>query len=97
MKQALFPFGLVSVTPAALVVLAEHYTLPEDLISRHVSGDWGDLDVEDDQRNNEALVDGSRIFSAYVLAEEVKVWVITEAQDDDGVRSHTTILLPSEY
>lgn len=94
---SLFHIGQLVSTPGALAALAEHYTLPEDLLTRHASGDWGDLDAEDIQRNNKALVDGSRIFSAYVLAEGVKVWVITEAQDDDGVRSHTTILLPSEY
>lgn len=94
---SLFHIGQLVATPGALAVLAEHYTLPEDLLTRHASGDWGDLDAEDIQRNNAALADGSRIFSAYILAEGVKVWVITEAQDDDGVRSHTTILLPSEY
>lgn len=92
-----FNLGLVTATPAALQVLAEHYTLPEDLLERHASGDWGDLDVDDAQRNNEALVDGSRIFSAYILAEGVKIWVITEAQGDGGVRSVTTLLLPEEY
>lgn len=92
-----FALGLTTATPAALQVLAEHYTLPEDLLERHTSGDWGDLEAEDRQRNDEALQDGSRLFSAYVLNEDVKAWVITEAVDDDGVRGYTTILLPSEY
>lgn len=94
---SLFSIGQLIATPGALAVLAEHYTLPEDLLNRHANGDWGDLDAEDTQRNNEALQDGSRIFSAYVLAEGVKVWIITEAQDDEGVRSATTLLLPDEY
>ena len=94
---SLFSIGQLVATPGALTVLAEHYTLPEDLLRRHVNGDWGDLDAEDAQRNNEALQDGSRIFSAYVLAEGVKVWIITEAQDDNGMRSATTLLLPEEY
>lgn len=95
--QTFFSIGQLVATPGVLRVLAEHYTLPEDLLARHASGDWGDLDAEDVQRNNEALQDGSRIFSAYVLAEGVKVWIITEAQDDDGVRNATTLLLPEEY
>lgn len=89
--------GQVAATPDALQVLAEHYTLAEDLLERHTSGDWGDLDAEDAQRNNEALVDGSCVLSAYILAEGVRVWIITEAQNDEGVRSYTTLLLPSEY
>jgi len=71
--------------------------LPNDLLARHAIGDFGDLDAEDIQRNTEAMQDGSCIFSAYNLAEGVKVWVITEAQDDECVRGSTTILLPEEY
>ncbi|MDD4979533.1 MAG: hypothetical protein PHI29_12980 [Gallionella sp.] len=92
-----FSIGLVTTTPNALVMLAACYTLPEDLLDRHINGDWGDLEAENRQRNDEALHDGSRILSAYVMDEGWKVCVITEAADDDGVRSHTTILLPEEY
>ena len=45
----------------------------------------------------EALKDGSRIFSTYKTRKGVKLWVITEAEDDSGVRCATTILLPEEY
>lgn len=92
-----FSMGQIVSTTGALAVLAENYTLPEDLLNRHAIGDWGDLDAEDKERNTRAIQDGARIFSAYILAEDVKVWVITEAQDDDGVRASTTILLPEEY
>jgi hypothetical protein len=65
----------------------------------HISGDWGDLDDEDKQANEDALTDGSRIFSAYLLPsfDRLKIWIITEAADDKGRRSATTILFPSEY
>lgn len=52
---------------------------------------------EDRRANDEALKDGSRIFSAYKTKAGVKVWVITEASDDDGQRAATTLLLPDEY
>jgi hypothetical protein len=64
---------------------------------RHLAGDWGDLDPEDIDSNNEALQDGSRLFSAYHLERAGKIWIITEAAADDGQRSATTILFPSEY
>lgn len=93
----LFQLGSVVSTPAALRVLAEHYVLPEDLLERHVCGDWGDVDADDRERNNEALVDGSRLFSSYLIADGIKVWIVTEAQNDEGERSYTTIELQGDY
>lgn len=36
-------------------------------------------------------------MSAYTLTSGEKLWVITEAADDDGNRICTTLLLPDEY
>lgn len=62
-------------------------------LSRHASGDWGDMS-EDDKKENEYSVDKHlRIFSAYDLKNsDKKVWIITEAD-----RSTTTVLFPDEY
>ena len=59
--------------------------------SRHASGDWGDLDVEDKAVNDDALINGGRLFSAY-KKDDTTIWIITEWD-----RSVTTILFPSEY
>lgn len=91
-----FTLGHIIATPGALDALNELNYPPLALINRHRRGDWGDLDNEDKQSNNEALQDGSRIFSAYII-NNTKFWVITEAMDDEGNRSSTTILLPEEY
>jgi hypothetical protein len=48
-------------------------------------------------KNEMALKNGSRILSAYHLPNGVKVWIITEAEDDDGKRVASTLLLPEEY
>ena len=53
-------------------------------LTRHATGDWGDLDDEDRSLNNAALIDGSRILSAYMTSKAQKIWIITEAADDDG-------------
>lgn len=60
-------------------------------LSRHANGDWGEMCEEDKQTNEEALVNGDRLFSAYEKGDW-KIWIITEWD-----RSYTTILFPSEY
>ena len=92
-----FELGQVVATPGALQAMEAAGVTPVDLLRRHLQGDWGDLNAEDKQSNDEAVRDGSRIFSAYILPTDVKLWVITEAKDDAGKRNSTCILLPDEY
>ncbi|MCH7989174.1 MAG: hypothetical protein IID46_08480 [Planctomycetes bacterium] len=93
-----FPLGSVVATPGALAELEKSGQTPLEFIERHSLGDWGDELCEEDRRlNDEALVDGSRLLSAYKLKTDVKIWVITEAADEDGNRAVTTVLLPDEY
>ena len=87
-----FPLGQVVGTPGALQAIEEAGQHPAELLTRHVTGDWGDL-CEEDLAENELSVDqGFRILSSYELNTGTKLWVITEAD-----RSATTILLPDEY
>jgi hypothetical protein len=91
-KELRFSLGQVVGTPGALHAFEEAGQHPAEFLSRHVSGDWGDL-CEEDVTENELSVDqGFRILSSYELSTGTKVWVITEAD-----RSATTILLPDEY
>ncbi len=92
-----FSIGKLLATPAALEALEEANVDIIDLVERHISKDWGDLSDEDKRLNDEALHVGSRILSAYILPTEVKIWIITEAEDDNGERAATTVLLPEEY
>lgn len=87
-----FELGQVVATPAALDCLDTHKVSPLTLLSRHVSKDFGDIDQEDWQANLAALQYGNRIVSAYSIAPDAVIWVITEAD-----RSVTTLLLPEEY
>lgn len=89
----IFNIGEIVGTPAAVRALNENYVLHADLLDRHVAGDWGDLSDEDKLANETALVDGDRLLSAYLLPGlNEKVYIVTEAD-----RSHTTIMLASEY
>jgi hypothetical protein len=92
-----FPLGQMVATPGALHMLAALNTSPMTLLERHQAGDWGDLDDMDRRANEHALLTGARIFSAYNLTPVQRVWVITEAEDDDGVRRSTCLLRPEEY
>ena len=92
-----FELGQIVATPGCLAVLEESGQSPNEFLKRHVQGDWGDLCEEDKQLNGEAVKDGSRILSAYHTTKGIKLWVITEAEDDQGHRSATTLLLPEEY
>ena len=87
-----FDLGQVVTTPGALDALTQHGVTPISLLSRHVSGDFGDIDQQDWQTNLAALRYGQRIVSAYTIAPDVVIWIISE-----GDRSVTTLLLPSEY
>ncbi len=63
-----------------------------ELLNRHRTGDWGEVDSEDWAANDQAVTQGERVLSAYTLKDGVRLWIITEAD-----RAATTILLPSEY
>jgi len=84
--------GQIVATPGALAALEESGEHPSEYLSRHASGNWGDLCEEDRQENEFSLVHGFRVLSAYTLHNGTVIWIITEAD-----RSATTILLPSEY
>ncbi len=91
-NQTKFPLGQTVSTPTALEALKDSGQSPALFINRHVSGDWGEVDEDDKQANEDALIHGDRILSAYRTTLGVKIWVITEAD-----RSSTCILLPEEY
>ncbi len=87
---AKFRIGRIVATPNALAHVPN-----EDILSalqRHQAGDWEDVDREDRQANERALIECTRLLSIYHSAAGVKFWIITEAD-----RSATTILLPQDY
>lgn len=91
-SKQLFPLGLVVATPLALKELEARGMNPSQLITRHVTGDFGDLCDSDKLSNLDAIQNGGRILSAYKIDSSEKVWVITEHD-----RSSSTVLMSSEY
>ena len=92
-----FLLGQLAATPGALEALETSGQTPDFFLARHLAGDWGEVNEEDRRLNDEALVHGDRILSAYRTLKGVKLWIVTEAADDNGHRAATTILLPEEY
>jgi hypothetical protein len=92
-----FNLGQIVATPGALEVLQASGQTPQFFLDKHVSGDWGEVCEEDKMLNDQSLVDGSRLLSAYRTLKGERLWIITEAVGDDGRRSSSTILRPSEY
>ena len=93
-----FALGKLRATPGALEALTQAGQSPCELLARHVQGDWGSVSAGDAALNDAALQDGSRLLSAYVLPTTgQKLWILTEAVDDHGQRTATTMLRPDEY
>lgn len=85
-----FALGFIVATPNALETVNR-----EDMqlaLQRHARGEWGDCCPDDKAANEEALKDGTRLFSVYYDRQGNKFWIITEAD-----RSSTTVLLPDDY
>ena len=97
MTTPLFRPGRILATPGALSALKHAGQNASEFLCRHLAGDWGAVGADDKAANDESLRDGSRLLSAYLLATDVKIWIITEAADDRGDREATTVLLPDEY
>ena len=92
-----FPLGQILATPGAIEALEKSRQSPAEFLARHLACDWGEVCADDKALNDESLIDGSRILSAYRTSRNERLWIITEAADDEGHRCCTTILLPSEY
>ena len=88
----MFSLGRLAATPGDLEAIEASGQTPSFFLARHASGDWGCVNEEDRQLNEEAVRDGSRLLSVYETLRGVRLYVITEAD-----RSVTTILLPEEY
>jgi len=87
----LFSMGQVVATPPAIATMKEHGITALELLRRHETGDWEEMNAEDAALNRLSVKTGGRIFSSFVR-DNVTIWVITEAD-----HSSTCMLLPSCY
>ena len=90
MNDPKFRPGNLLATPGVLAKVPNDELLAA--LSRHVCGDWGNVDEHDRNENELSLKEGFRLLSVYHTRSRVKFWIITEAN-----RVSTTVLLPEEY
>jgi hypothetical protein len=91
-RKPLFNLGQLVATAGALAALEKSGQGPMEFLSRHVTGDWGELSEDDRNENQFSLEKGFRLLSSYKTNAGDRLWAITESD-----RSHTTLLLPEEY
>jgi pilus assembly protein CpaF len=64
-RKPLFDLGQLVATPGALAALEKSGQSPMDFLTRHVTGDWGELCEEDRKENQFSLEKGFRLLSSY--------------------------------
>jgi len=84
------PLGRILITQGARAALSDNDIY--QALLRQRSYDWGELDAEDKNKNDVALLVGERIVSVYRSVRNDHFYIITERDC-----SYTTILLPDEY
>lgn len=85
----LFALGQVVITPAALEAMRAAAVDPDIYINRHRFGDWGEVEANVAEENEQAAGRSvGRIRSAYLLPDDTRIGVITSVD-----RSTTTLLL----
>ena len=95
-----FDYGSLFMSSTVFSATCEHVPFGEfvrSCVARHLACDWGDCCPDDAALNDAALLDGSRIFSAYHIPSglyglDSQIWIITESS-----RKYTTVIFPSEY
>ena len=68
-----FNLGQVVATPGALAALEASGESFFDYLTRHLSGNWGDVNAEDARENELSLIYGWWLMSAYTLKNGTKI------------------------
>ena len=77
----------VCVTPDVESLIHQGYNLGP-FVTRHLNGDWGEINDTERARNLESLANGTgHVLSVYRLTPEITIWISTKA----GI---TAIMLP---
>ncbi len=87
-KPARFPLGEVLATPRALEALNAARITLDELLDRHLAGDWGDISPAQRRVNDAGISAFCNLASAYVLPDGQRLTIFTR-----GDRTHTLVHL----
>lgn len=79
-QAQLFPLGQIVATPGALEALESSRQTPAEFLTRHATGDWGDLSADDIAENKFSIKNGFLLLSSYLTATGQRLWVISVLQ-----------------
>jgi len=82
----MFFLGQIDVMPNVVHVVKNEEML--SALERHAHCDWGELQIEERDKNAKALVENDYLLSMFHTARPITFWIIT-----NRYRSVTTILL----
>jgi hypothetical protein len=77
MKDPRFALERMVATAGALDASQESGEKPLRYLTRHQTGDWGELDSAEKTENELSLEQRFRLLSAYVLRKGARIWIIT--------------------
>ena len=66
MLPDVFPLGQIKLDPSLIGIISQGQI--RDLLDRHATGDWGDVDQSTKESNTKGLVRGGQITSRYLVA-----------------------------
>lgn len=93
-RWPLFDLGRIVATSSAWEAICQSDQDVGDFLDRHVHGDWGAIFKQEELKNERAISTGDAIKSVYRTDNGIKIWVVTEKDEESGRR--TTIRLPAE-
>ena len=92
LKTAKFEVGQLVVTPTAEQALQQNSIPLDTLLSRHQSGDWGDISQTVRAVNESGLKDHFNLQSAYALRDGRRIVVVTN-RDRSATMVHLDALI----
>lgn len=100
-KSKYFNMGKIVVTSGINEAMNENDMFRLDVLlalDKYSNKDWGDLDAEDKQANDDALnnPDDLYLLAAYKTCKG-KIWIITNRISEKAGDNASTVLFPNEY
>ena len=96
-----FELGEIVVTSEVARFMNENWKFSKFVLGclkKYISCEWGDMDEDDREANDNAVDEDERILACYPIPDDIpidwedRIYIITEWD-----RSYTTILFSSEY